>query len=98
MKINYLNANLSQAVKDEISRLLNFIDRDKDDLEAMWQLMDIVWDECGCNNKKLNWSNIGKFYSHPVWILNGLFIEQHELSMQHKHAISDWIAAKSAIS
>lgn len=98
MKINYSSANLGQAVKGEISRLLNFIDRDKDDLENIWQLMDIVWGEYGCDNKKLNWNDIGEFYSHPVWILNGLFIEQHELSMQHRHAISDWVAAKSSVS
>jgi len=37
--------------------------------------MDLVWDDYGCDNKNLNWENIGKFYSHPVWLLNGLFIE-----------------------
>ena len=31
------------------------------------------------------------FYSHPVWLLNGLFIEQHSLSLQHRVAISDWV-------
>jgi len=98
MKINYSDLNLNQAVKNEISRLLESIDHNKDDLENIWQLMDMVWDEYGCNNKKLNWSNIDKFYSHPVWILNGLFIEQHALSMQHRNAISDWIANKSSIS
>jgi len=41
--------------------------------------------------KKLNWDSIGTFYSHPVWLLNGLFIEQDETSMGHRHAISDWI-------
>ena len=81
-----------------MSRLLGSIDHNKDDLENIWQLMSMVWDEYGCNNKKLNWSNIDKFYSHPVWLLNGVFIEQDPLSMQHRHAISDWIADKSSIS
>lgn len=98
MNINYSDLNLNQAVKNEISRLLESIDHNKDDLEAIWQLMDMVWDEYGCDNKKLNWGNIDKFYSHPVWLLNGLFIEQHALSMQHRDAISDWIADKSSIS
>ena len=98
MKINYLDLNLNPAVKDEISRLLRSIDHNKDDLENIWQLMDMVWDEYGCDNKKLNWNNIDKFYSHPVWLLNGLFIEQHALSIQHRNAISDWIAGQSAIS
>jgi len=77
---------------------LGSVDHNKDDLENIWQLMDMVWDKFGCNNKKLNWGNINKFYSHPVWLLNGLFIEQHALSMQHRDAISDWIADKSSIS
>lgn len=98
MNINYSDLNLNQAVKNETSRLLGSIDYNKDDLENIWQLMDMVWDEYGCNNKKLNWGNINKFYSHPVWLLNGLFVEQHALSMQHRNAISDWIADKSSIS
>jgi 2-polyprenyl-6-hydroxyphenyl methylase/3-demethylubiquinone-9 3-methyltransferase len=98
MNINYSDLTLSQAVKNEISRLLESVDHNKDDLENIWQLMNMVWDEYGCNNKKLNWSNIDKFYSHPVWLLNGLFIEQHALSMQHRNAISDWIADKPSTS
>jgi len=54
-------------------------------------LMDKVWDEFGCDNRKPDWKNIRKFYSHPIWLLNGLFIEQHDLSMQRRNAISDWI-------
>jgi len=98
MKINDLDLNLDQNVKNEISRLLGLIDFNKNDLEIIWQLMDMIWDEYGCDNKKLNWSNIGKFYSHPVWLLNGLFIEQHTLSMQHRNAIGDWMLDHPSIS
>lgn len=64
---------------------------DRDDLKHMWYLMDLVWDDYGCNSKKLNWDKVGQFYSHPVWLLNGLFIEQDDVSMGHRHAISDWV-------
>jgi 2-polyprenyl-6-hydroxyphenyl methylase/3-demethylubiquinone-9 3-methyltransferase len=97
MKINYLDLDIDQAVKDEMLRLLESLDNNKDDLENIWQLMDGVWDKLGCNNKKLDWSNINKFYSHPVWLLNGFFIEQDPLSIQHRHAISDWIADNPSI-
>ena len=60
-------------------------------LEDMWQLMDNVWDEIGCNNEDPDWDKVSKFYAHPVWLLNGIFIEQDNLSMQHRNAISDWI-------
>ena len=43
MKINYLDLDVNQETKDEITRLLGSIDHDKDGLENIWQLMDLVW-------------------------------------------------------
>ena len=60
-------------------------------LEQIWQLMDKVWDDIGCNNHDLDQEKVTAFYKHPIWLLNGFFIEQHELSLQHRHAISEWI-------
>ncbi|MFV9931191.1 MAG: hypothetical protein AB8V03_05580 [Francisella endosymbiont of Hyalomma asiaticum] len=37
------------------------------------------------DNKHFDWDKISKF----VWLLNGLFIEQHEESM--RYSISNWI-------
>ncbi len=91
MEINLNDENLTQYEKDEIEGLLRREKAGLDDLSQMWFLMDLIWDDYGCNSKQLNWDNIGKFYSHPVWLLNGLFIEQHCVSMGHRHAISDWI-------
>ena len=96
MHIKLSDKNLTEQEKKEVeSLLLQQNPKIKDDLEQMWYLIDLVWDELGCNNKKLDWDKIGKFYAHPVWILNGLFIEQHKLSMKHRHAISDWVATKN---
>jgi hypothetical protein len=39
MKINYLDLNINQTAKDEISQLLGSVDHNKDDLENIWQLM-----------------------------------------------------------
>lgn len=92
MKINLTDKSLTDIEKDEIQNLLLREDENiTDDLEQMWYLMDLIWDDFKCDNKNLNWEKIGKFYSHPVWLLNGLFIEQHSVSMGHRHAISDWI-------
>jgi 2-polyprenyl-3-methyl-5-hydroxy-6-metoxy-1,4-benzoquinol methylase len=63
-------------------------------VEQLWQMMDDVWDRLGCDNQNLNWDKISVFYNHPVWILNGLFIEQDELSMKNRKCISDWIALR----
>lgn len=91
MKIDLTDKNLTQTEKEEIEKLLKRKKQGLDDLEQMWYLMDLIWDDYKCDNKNLDWEKIGKFYSHPVWLLNGLFIEQHDVSMGHRHAISDWI-------
>lgn len=95
MNIDLTDKNLTQNEKKEIEKLLKRENHNiKDDLEQMWFLMDLIWDEYGCDSKNWNFENIGKFYSHPVWLLNGLFIEQHDMSMRHRHAISDWMIQK----
>ena len=41
-------------------------------LEQLWLLMDEVWVELDCDQKIID-ERIDKYYSHPVWLLNGLF-------------------------
>ena len=91
MNINLTDKNLTKTEREEIEKLLARQKQGLDDLEQMWYLMDLIWDDLGCDNRNLDWGKIGKFYSHPVWLLTGLFIEQHEISMGHRHAISDWV-------
>lgn len=94
MKIDLKDKNLSKIEQDEIERLLAREGKNlSNDLDQMWYLMDLIWDDYNCDNKNLEWDKIGEFYSHPVWILNGLFIEQHEVSMMHRNAISNWIVS-----
>jgi len=86
--------DLSSRDLKAIESMLSESPNNPPQLEDIWRLMDYVWDEIGCDNKTLDWDKVNEFYNHPVWLLNGLFIEQHELSMQHRNAISDWIANK----
>ena len=93
MKINLENQDLTLYEKDEINKLIKRKNTLlTDDLEQMWYLIDLVWDDYGCDNKNLNWEVIGKFYSHPVWILNCLFVEKDKVSRGHKEALSSWIS------
>jgi len=91
VNINLTDKNLTKTEKEEIEKLLKREKQGLSDLEQMWYLMDLIWDHYKCDNQDLDWEKIGAFYSHPVWLLNGLFIEQHDVSMGHRHAISDWI-------
>lgn len=92
MNIPYENIGLSETDEKEIGRLLAIKTPYSDDLHRMGFLLDMIWDELGCDNKHIDDDKLARFYSHPVWILNGLFIEQHELSMQNRNKISQWIA------
>lgn len=95
MKIDFEDKNLDQKSITEITKLIALKpEKGFSDLEFIWYLMDWVWDEIGCGNEKMNLNKMAEFYSHPVWLLNGLFIEQDEESMRHRHAISDWIVQK----
>lgn len=92
MEIDLTDKNLNFSDKIEIEKLLTRENKNiNSDLEQMWYLMNLIWSDYDCNNKNLEWDKISQFYSHPVWLLNGLFIEQHAISMGHRHSISDWI-------
>lgn len=82
---------LSEYEIEEINNLLLNCPNDPPQLEDMWQIMDDVWDSLGCDNRDPQPECIQEFYKHPVWILNGFFIEQHSLSMQHRNAVADWV-------
>lgn len=79
----------------EMKSLLSSCPNNSPSLEQMWQMMDDVWDRLGCDHKNLHGEQISAFYNHPVWLLNGLFIEQHEISIQHRKSISNWIDLNS---
>ncbi|CAK6696992.1 class I SAM-dependent methyltransferase [Synechococcus sp. CBW1107] len=62
-------------------------------LEQIWSLMDQAWNRCGCDNCAPDNERLARFYSDPVWLLNGMFIEQHHVSMGHRQAITAAVAA-----
>jgi 2-polyprenyl-3-methyl-5-hydroxy-6-metoxy-1,4-benzoquinol methylase len=60
-------------------------------LKTIWKMMDQAWDECQCDNRNPDQDSLASFYRHPIWILNGIFIEQDAVSMQHRTAIANTI-------
>lgn len=59
-------------------------------LEQVWSLMDEAWMELGCDPFKVD-ERINLFYQHPVWILNGLFVEQHRPSLDNRYWFTKWV-------
>jgi len=55
-------------------------------LEDIWSMMDRVWDSHSMKkvDGKYPDEELLKYYSHPVWLLNGLWIESHELSIENR--------------
>lgn len=78
--------------------LCQFGDISKLDRNILLTEIDAVWDQLELNNNKRiseQSEKISQFYSHNVWILNGLFSESDPVSRQHREAIADYLKALS---
>jgi SAM-dependent methyltransferase len=65
-------------------------------LQDLYQLMDEVWYDFGCDPNHYDEEKYNAFYRHPVWLLNGIFIEQHEESLSHRLVIAGTIGEKKS--
>jgi 2-polyprenyl-3-methyl-5-hydroxy-6-metoxy-1,4-benzoquinol methylase len=63
-------------------------------LNELWELMDKQWQNFDCDPKIID-SRIGAYYAHPVWLLNGLFIEQHAESLNHRVQFKNWVVCQA---
>lgn len=62
-------------------------------VEQIWREMDRIWDTFFLDNcKPLNEQSVEKFYSHPIWLLNGIFIRLDPISQGHRSAIAKKIS------
>jgi len=63
-------------------------------LEQVWMLMDEPWIELGCDPLNMD-ERVTAYYRHPVWMLNGLFIEQHAQSLENRRVFVDWVVRQA---
>lgn len=56
--------------------------------------MDEPWRDLDCDPEVMD-DRIGAYYSHPVWLLNGLFIEQDPESLENRRQFTDWVAQQN---
>jgi hypothetical protein len=86
--------NLSSTERSSLSSVLE--DNNKmPDLEDIWAVMDAAWEECQRNLTAVD-ERITSFYSHPVWLLNGLFIAQHAESQSHRRDRTEYVTTLKA--
>lgn len=65
----------------------------------VWQEMDRVWEQYGLNNRlPLGNQQISDFYSHPVWLMNGIFTQLDPVSSSHRSAIAKYFQELGATS
>jgi len=81
---------LTEAERHYIESVLP--DGEAPELEEIWALMDAAWNEFGCDPEVMD-ERITGFYKHPVWLLNGLFIEQHDGSLSHRREFCEYTAS-----
>ncbi len=62
-------------------------------VEWVWQEMDRVWDSFNMDNTKpLQNQPVADFYSHPVWLMNGIFTCVDPTSIGHRQSIAHYIS------
>lgn len=83
---------LPEKERAAIAAFLELFGTREPSLEQIWAAMDFIWFVLGCDNRSPDPQKLARFYAHPVWLLNGLFIEQHDISMKHREEFSNWVA------
>ena len=63
-------------------------------LQQLWHLIDEQWQAHECDPLQMD-ERVYAFYSHPVWLLNGLFIEQDPQSLANRQAFTNWVTKQA---
>ena len=82
--------------REIIQNYLTILGTRSPSLEQIWQCIDLTWEDIGCDNRIFDEEKYSEFYSHPVWLLNGLFIEQHAESLKYREEFTDWVLCQNA--
>ena len=65
----------------------------------VWEEMDRVWHNYGLDNTRpLEGQPVGEFYSHPVWLMNGVFSASDEASSEHRRSIAAYVSTLQPLS
>jgi 2-polyprenyl-6-hydroxyphenyl methylase/3-demethylubiquinone-9 3-methyltransferase len=73
----------------DIDYLDSIAGMERPSVDWIWQEMDRIWDVQGLDNRlTLQKQAISEFYSHPIWVVNGVFTATDPVSIQHRDAIA----------
>lgn len=88
------HSSLSEKEKDWLTDTVGRLNNRSSLISQIHRLMDEVWIELSCN-PVVNDERIAAFYSHPIWLLNGLFIGQDPQSSRIREYFAKWAASHS---
>jgi 2-polyprenyl-6-hydroxyphenyl methylase/3-demethylubiquinone-9 3-methyltransferase len=75
------------------SEYLSQLPVDLPSVEWIWAEMDRVWNLFNLDNcRSLSEQLISEFYSHPVWLMNGIFTATDPVSALHRSAIANYLS------
>jgi len=61
-------------------------------VEWVWEELDRVWRNLSLDNRlSLQGQAIGRYYSHPVWLMNGVFTALDPASVSHRRSIARYL-------
>lgn len=84
------------SLSEEAQAYIATLPNELPSVEWLWLEMDRVWEQYGLDNRtELTHQNIGQYYSHPIWLVNGIFTLCDEDSMMHRRAIKQFIIEKN---
>jgi len=76
----------------DIEYLIDIAKMERPTVAWMWQEMDRVWDALALDNASaLGGQAISDFYSHPVWVVNGVFSATDPDSVRHRDSIASYV-------
>jgi 2-polyprenyl-3-methyl-5-hydroxy-6-metoxy-1,4-benzoquinol methylase len=78
---------------NDIAYLEDIAKSERPTVDWIWQEMDRIWDILDLDNGvSLQDQAISDFYSHPIWVVNGVFTATDPVSIQHRDAIALFVS------
>jgi hypothetical protein len=83
-------SELDESEREFLESILHVLETRQPTLQQMQALIDFIWHNMNGNSWKPDPNMLARFYRHPVWTLNGFFIEQHSESIFNRETVSNW--------
>lgn len=82
----------TSVINSDAQQYLQSLPAELPSVEWIWSEMNRVWQDQGLDNRvSLDKQDIGRYYSHPIWLVNGIFTALDKESVRHRQAIRQFL-------